>query len=333
MKKGFLLFVIVFLSVAVSAAAFAAPARTFILANDSSIDTITHLMTEKLAELLRAKSNGAFAVEIYPGAQMGSDVLLTQACQAGDIAFVLQTTAPQASFVPKLYVLDIPNLYRDVDVARRVLDRFSGMIGAEYERAGFKLLGFGDQHFRIMTCNKHIASMDDFKDIRIRTMLNKYHISYWKDLGAHPMPLAYSELSFSLDCGLVNAQENPLEVVAGGGFYRQQKYVINTNHLFHSISIIMSKKIFDSLTPDEQRIVLEAGRETALWGRGQADRRAEGRLETLKSNNMKIVNLSPAFLEEIKQKAQPTYQSIRSEVGNEFAEGFLRMVREIEGTN
>lgn len=304
----------------------AASSRAFVLANDASADTITNLMTVKLADLLKEKSNGAFTTEVYPSARMGSDVLLTQSCQAGDVTFVLQTTAPQASLVHAAYVFDMPNLYRDVKVARAALDSFLPVIAPYYEKAGFKLLGFADQHFRVMTANKRIAAIDDFKGIRIRTMQNKYHAAYWESLGAMPIPLAYPELPFSLDRGYVEAQENPIEVVVGGGFYTQQKYVVETNHLLHSISIIMSKSIYDGLTPEERKIVEEAARETAVWGRGQADAREAARLETLKTYGTEILPVSEALRGELIQRSRAMCDDIRKEVGNELADAFLKEI-------
>ena len=304
----------------------AASGRAFVLANDYATDTITHLMTVKLADLLKEKSNGAFATEVYPSAKLGSDVLLTQSCQAGDVTFVLQTTAPQASLVHAAYVFDMPNLYRDVSVARTALDSFLPTIAPYYERAGFKLLGFADQHFRVMTANRRIASIDDFKGVRIRTMQNKYHAAYWESLGAVPIPLPYPELPFSLDRGYVEAQENPIEVVVGGGFYKQQKYVVETNHLLHSISIIMSKAIYDGLTADEKKIVEEAARETAIWGREQADAREAARLKTLKAHGTEILPVSDGLRGELVQRSRGMRDDIRREVGNDLADAFLKEI-------
>lgn len=304
----------------------AASGRVFVLANDASPDTITNLMTVKLADLLKEKSNGAFATDIYPSAKMGSDVLLTQSCQAGDVTFVLQTTAPQASLVRAAYVFDIPNLYRDVSVARTVLDRFLPVIAPYYERAGFKLLGFADQHFRVMTANRRITSIGDFQNLRIRTMQNKYHAAYWGSLGAVPAPLPYPDLAFSLDRGYVEAQENPIEVVVGGGFYKQQKYVVETNHLLHSISIIMSKSVYDGLTPEERKIVEEAARETVVWGREQADARETTRLETLKAYGTELLPVNDELRGELVRRSHGLRDDIRREVGNDLTDAFLKEI-------
>lgn len=51
-----------------------------------------------------------------------------------------------------------------------------------YNDAGYELLGYADQGFRVMTTNKKIESLADFKGQKIRTMENSYHMAYWKAL-------------------------------------------------------------------------------------------------------------------------------------------------------
>ena len=220
MKKVALIVLAVFCFTGLFASmALAAPKHTFEVTNDSAEDTVTHLMTLKLAELLESKSNGEFKAEVYPSAQLGGDRELAQSCQAGDVAFVLQTTAPQVNFVPKLSVFDMPMLFTDVEQARTVLDKFQPVIAKEYEKAGFKILGFGDQGFRVMSTNKKVQSMADFKGIKVRTMENKYHMAFWKAIGANPTPLPWGEVYLSLQQGTIDAQENPLEVIVAAKSY------------------------------------------------------------------------------------------------------------------
>lgn len=328
MKKMVLFVLATFCLVAILAsAALAAPKYTFAVTNDSAEDTVTHLMTLKFAELLEKKSDGAFKAEIYPSAQLGGDRELAQSCQAGDIAFVLQTTAPQVNFVPKLSVFDMPMLFTDLPTARKVLDKFQPVIAKEYEKAQFKILGFGDQGFRVMSSNKEVKALPDFKGIKIRTMENKYHMAFWKEIGANPTPLPWGEVYISLQQGTIVAQENPLEVIVAGKIYEQQKYVIMTNHILHTITIIMSKQIYDGLAPEEQKIVDECARETVLYAREQADQRTANRIDILKKNNTAIVELSDEVKKEMLDKSAPVYKDIRKAVGDELADALMNEVK------
>ena len=63
-----------------------------------------------------------------------------------------------------------------------------------YQKGGYKLLGYADQGFRVMSTNKNVKSINDFKGQKIRTMENSYHLKFWKTLGANPTPMTFSEI-------------------------------------------------------------------------------------------------------------------------------------------
>ena len=310
-----------------AAAATAAP-KEFAIANDSTDDTVTGLMTQKLKEVLEAKSKGAFKVATFPNSQLGSDREITQSCQNGELAFVVQNTAPQVNFVPKAAVFDLPNLFPNKKVARAALDKFQRDIEPEYVKAGIVMLGFGDQGFRVLSSNKAINKIEDFKGLKLRTMENKYHVQYWQSLGANPTPLPFSELYLALQQGTVTGQENPYEVIVATKLYEVQKYVIDTNHLFHTITIIMSKNIYDQLTPEEQKLVRDAAREVITWGREQADKRHADRVAILKKNNVQIIKLDEKLLGEMQAKSKPVYDNISKAVGADLVKKLQDAVKE-----
>ncbi|WP_455595520.1 TRAP transporter substrate-binding protein [Cloacibacillus porcorum] len=309
------------------AAATAAP-KEFAIANDSTDDTVTGLMTQKLKEVLEAKSKGAFKVATFPNSQLGSDREITQSCQNGELAFVVQNTAPQVNFVPKAAVFDLPNLFPNKKVARTALDKFQKDIEPEYAKAGIVMLGFGDQGFRVLSSNKAINKIEDFKGLKLRTMENKYHVQYWQSLGANPTPLPFSELYLALQQGTVTGQENPYEVIVATKLYEVQKYVIDTNHLFHTITIIMSKNIYDQLTPEEQKLVRDAAREVIVWGFEQADKRHADRVAILKKNNVQIIKLDEKLLGEMQAKSKPVYDNISKAVGADLVKKLQDAVKE-----
>ncbi|WP_307755952.1 TRAP transporter substrate-binding protein [Cloacibacillus porcorum] len=327
MKKLTTLTAVLCIMLFAAAAATAAP-KEFAIANDSTDDTVTGLMTQKLKEVLEAKSKGAFKVATFPNSQLGSDREITQSCQNGELAFVVQNTAPQVNFVPKAAVFDLPNLFPNKKVARAALDKFQRDIEPEYAKAGIVMLGFGDQGFRVLSSNKAINKIEDFKGLKLRTMENKYHVQYWQSLGANPTPLPFSELYLALQQGTVTGQENPYEVIVATKLYEVQKYVIDTNHLFHTITIIMSKNIYDQLTPEEQKLVRDAAREVITWGREQADKRHADRVAILKKNNVQIIKLDEKLLGEMQAKSKPVYDNISKAVGADLVKKLQDAVKE-----
>ena len=156
-----------------------------------------------------------------------------------------------------MQVFDLPSAFDNIEEVRESLDneKFYNLMGDIYNDAGYKLLGFTDQGLRIMTTNKKIEEISDFKGQKIRTMENSNHIKFWKSIGANPTPMSFSEVYIGLQQNTIDAQENPYEVVVSSKLYEQQKYLIETNHLPHIISLIVSDDFYNNLCKEQQEII------------------------------------------------------------------------------
>ncbi|MFR3344919.1 MAG: TRAP transporter substrate-binding protein DctP [Anaerobutyricum sp.] len=122
-----------------------------------------------------------------------------RAVKTGDIPFVVQSPAPQVSFIATaLGVFDTPCLFENIDDARKAIDNpdFQKEIQKIYKGAGYDLLGIADQCFRVMTSAKPFTGIESFKGQKIRTMENAYHLQFWKQMGANPTPMSFSEVCY-----------------------------------------------------------------------------------------------------------------------------------------
>lgn len=293
--------------------------QSWVLAHSSTEGTITQLYSEKFAEEVEQLSNGEMRIQIYFGGSLGGDAELLESCEVGDIPFVAQNTAPQVSYLPQLSLFDLPCVYSDIKEFQAVLDEetFINKINDIYLSGGFRLLGMADQNFRVMTSNKKVESLKDFKGIKIRTMENANHIAFWKSLGANPTPMTFSEVYIGLSQGTIVAQENSYEVIVSSKLYEAQKYAIQTNHLPDLISLIVSEKFFQSLDKEQQAIIQEAATNAKRYAREQAALRAQERMEILEENNCEIVPVSEELMEQMRESAQGVYEDIRAIVNDD----------------
>ena len=128
----------------------------------------------------------------------------------------VQNTASQVSFMNDRAVFDLPFAFDTLDECRAKIDdpEFYSLISDVYTVGGYHLLGMADQGFRVMSTNKEVTSLQDFKGQKIRTMENSYHIAFWKALDANPTPMTFSEVYIGLQQHTIDAQENPYEAVS-----------------------------------------------------------------------------------------------------------------------
>ena len=291
----------------------------WVLATASPEDTVTQLYAEKFVEEVERLSDGEMKIDIYSNSSLGGDTELLESCMCGDIPFVVQNTAPQVSYFPRLCLFDLPCVFEDIEDLHEVLDNeeFIEKINEIYSEKGITLLGMSDQNFRVMTSNVKVETIDDFSGIKIRTMENSYHMAFWKAVGANPTPMSFSEVYIGLQQNTIDAQENPYEVIVSNNFYEQQKYVIQTNHLPHLLSLITNEEFLEGLTEEQQEIIYQAAETACEYAREQAALRVDERIEICEENGTEIVEVSDELWEDMKEASADLYEEIREVVDDD----------------
>lgn len=299
------------------------------LGSSSPEDTVTQIYAEKFADEVSRLSDGKMKITVYPNSVLGGDRELLESCRDGDIPFVVQNTAPQVTFMKDTAVFDMPALFDTIDEVREHVDNpdFMELMQKVYKEGGYELLGYADQGFRVMTTNKKVESIEDFKGQKIRTMENSYHMDYWKALGSSPTPMTFSEVYIGLQQGTIDAQENPYEVIVSNKLYEQQDYVVETNHLPHLISLIVSDSFFQDLPEEQQEIIREAADTAKEYAREQSDERIASRIETIEESGTEIVTLDDATKDEIKERCKNIYKSIQEAVSEDIIDAYLGDLR------
>ncbi|HWP51567.1 MAG TPA: TRAP transporter substrate-binding protein [Clostridia bacterium] len=295
------------------------------LGMDSPKDTVTYFYGQKLSEELAALSGGKMTVDVYTDGTLGGDVALLESCKDGNVTFVVQTTAPEVNFIPELAVFDMPVVYPTIKEFREVFDNadFMGKIAGFYDKAGYKLLGYADQTFRVMSSNKKIEKFADFSGVKIRTMENANHMAFWKAIGASPTPMAFGELYTGLQQGTVTAQENPYAVIAANKLYEVQDYIIQTNHLPHILAMIMNPSEYNALNDEEKAVLEEAVASATVYAREQADVLEAEKTKVIEDSGTEIIPVSAELYAEIKAAAQPVYDTIAQKVGQDLVDAYL----------
>jgi len=292
---------------------------------DSPEDAVTFIMAKKFADEVMRLSDGRLKVKVYPNGMLGGDRELLESVESGDIPFVVQTTAPQIDFIPETAIFNLPSAFANIAELRGTVNdpEFRKTFNEMYEKHGYKLLAVGDQGFRVMTSNKAVHKLDDFRGQKIRTMENVYHIAFWRSIGASPTPMNFGEVYIGLQQGTIDAQENPYETTVAARLYEQQKYVIETNHVPHLLTLIASKRFYDHLPDADRKIIDEASRLASEFAYQQADARLDGRLKIITDSGTEIIGVPPDLRQQIFEASQPVYTMVRNAVGDELVDSML----------
>jgi len=260
-------------------------------------------------ELVAAKvdeiTGGQLTIDYHPNGDLGNDEDLIRQMQANDIQLVVCQTAPTVSFIPEMAVFDLPMAFSkyDGDKIDEVLNGnsdFRNQLENAYENAGLKYLGIlQNATYRLTTSNVELNTLADFKGLQIRTMSNSNHMAFWTAIGAEPTPLAFSELYFALQSGIIDAEENAADTIVGSNFNEVQKVLACTNHILYANQICINKEAYDDLAPAYQSALNQAVKEALEEMRPLlADIDAENK-KILTQSGMTMIEYDNSFFDEI----------------------------------
>ena len=250
------------------AAAPAALAQTTVLkmAHIYTPGNIWYDAAEAYAKAVEEKSGGKVRIQIAHSGSTGDWPSSIEGLKIGTNDIVLQSigTLDRYNILPGIEAW--PYLLRDVDHFKKV---YYGPVGAEFmeevaKKTSFRIIGAGYRGARWLTSNKPVANLADLQGLKLRVPPLKMYRMTWDLLGARTVPMGPAELFTSLQQGVVDAQENPLEYVQFTKFYEVQKYGIDTRHVIGAMTWIFSDARFKRLPADVQALLKEEGERVML---------------------------------------------------------------------
>jgi TRAP-type transport system periplasmic protein len=275
---------------------------------------------KKFAEIVDQKSGGKLKVKGYFSGSLGDDTRATQALQGGIQEMTSPSTSPLVGMIKEFGVFDFPFLFNSEKEADAVLDGpFGQKMLDKLPEKGLIGLCYWENGFRQATNSRRaVAKADDFRGIKIRTMQNSVYLDTFRTLGANAVPMAFTELYTALETKTVDGQENPIPTIDASKFNEVQKYLSLTRHSYTPFVVLVSKRFWDKLNPEEKTILQEACVEARDFQR-TANREANARiLEQLKSKGMQVNDVTPDELAKMREAVKPVVEKYTKEFGEDM---------------
>jgi tripartite ATP-independent transporter DctP family solute receptor len=278
----------------------------------------------KFAEIVAAKSGGKLKVREFPNSSLGSEIQEQAALQGGTQEMMSASTTTLAGIVKEMGVFDFPFLFANEAEADAMLD---GPIGTRLRERlpehGLIALAYWENGFRYVTNSKRpINRPEDMDGLKIRVMPNPVYMETFKTMKANPVPLPFGELFTAMETKTVDAQENPYPIIAANKFNEVQKYLSNTRHSYNSFIVLFSKKIWDTYSPAEQKILQDAAIEARAYERKVSREMAGKSLADLKAKGMVVNDLSPAELARMREQLKPVAEKFSASYDQAFMRDF-----------
>ena len=272
---------------------------------------------KKFAEIVAAKSGGKMKVNLFLGSTLGSDQAVTSSVQGGTVEMSVMNSGILASVAKELAIFDFPFLFANEKESDAIVD---GPVGkkmhAKLEEKGIVGLAYWELGYRQMTNSKRpLNKVEDIEGLKLRVIPNPINVDWVKALGANPTPMPFPEVYGGLESKALDGQENPVSVIASNKFFEVQKHIALTNHQYNPQSVIFSKKVWDSLSAAERKLLDDAADESAQYQRSQARAAVAANLEILKKGGMQVTQFPPAEVAKLREKMKPVLAKYSANVG------------------
>ena len=226
----------------------------------------------KFGELMEKATGGKVKVNIYAADQLtnGNQSEGIQALMNGDpVQISMHSNLIYSAFDPRFNVVSLPFIYDSYDDADAKFDGEAGEklkeILGEY---GLHCMGIAENGFRELTNSKHeVKTVDDMKNLKVRVAGSNLLMECYKRWGADATNMNWSETYTALQQNTVEGEENPLPAIDAASVQEVQPYCSMWDAIYDCLFFCINQDIYESLTPEQQQVVDEAGQKAVEYER------------------------------------------------------------------
>lgn len=271
----------------------AASAKEFRSADVHPADYPTVRAVNEMSRIVSERTGGKHTIKVFGQSALGSEKDTVEQTKLGALDMVRVNTAAFNNIAPETVVPALPFIFKSKEHMRKVLD---GPVGEEIlkslEPQGFVGLAFYDSGSRsFYTPSKPIASLADAKGMKIRVQQSDMWVAVMQAMGANATPMPYAEVYTALKTGVVDAAENNWPSYESSRHYEVAKTYSLTEHSMAPELLVFSKRVWDTLSMEEQGIIKAAAKESVPFMRKLWDEREEAARKTVEGAGSKIVSV------------------------------------------
>ncbi len=274
------------------------PEITLVFAEVNPLDTIVGQMDTAFKEKVEELSGGTIKIDIQASGVLGSenDVLDTMLGGGGTIdlsrisAFALTSYGGEKS-----KLLSVPYTF----VSREHFWNFAESdLAADFLQepsengSGVRGLFYGEEGFRHFFTVKPISGLSDLAGMKLRVSNDPIMNGMVEGLGASPTVVDFGELYSALQTGVVDGAEQPIANYKSNAFPEVAANLILDGHTLGAVQVIITDEAWDSLTAEQQDILIEAGKYASAQNKASSQSAEDEVLEVLKADGVNVVEVT-----------------------------------------
>ncbi|MFV0360961.1 TRAP transporter substrate-binding protein [Tropicimonas sp.] len=287
-------------------------ADTYIVAVGAASNSLQGRSAAKFAEDLAARLGDAHKIEFYADGQLGDEKELMQKLRLGTVQFTLISSI-MTNVSPEFGLFEMPFLVKDRAHLRAIDENIVRTeLGPKAAAAGLHVISTWENGFRQVTNSKKpVNAPADLAGLKIRTPSSEWRVAMFKQWGANPTPMAFSEVFVALQTGTMDGQENPLTNIVGANFQEVQKYLSLTGHVYSPTYLTTGGRTWDGLPGDVKAAVDAVAAEVQGWSLAEGENADNQLIDRVRSAGMEINEVDKdAFI----AASAPVYEAFAKQV-------------------
>ena len=284
---------------------------------------------KKFGEILSHKTGGKLTAKLFASGTLGNDVTMISALRGGTQEMVCPDSSTLTSLVKEFGVLNLPKQILSEQEADALLDGpFGQKLLDKLPEKGLIGLAYWEHGFRSITNSKRpITKWEDLQGLKLRSIQIPIFIDINNTLGANAVPMPFTELYTALESKAVDGQDNALPTIESARLNEVQKYLSLTRIVYDPLVVLFSKKTWDRLNADEQKILREAAQEATAFQRKLNRERQVAFVQAAPAKGMAVNELSEAERARMREQLKPVTEKYSKELDPELLKEFLSEVQ------
>ncbi len=283
-------------------------------------------VADKFAELVNEASGGNVTISVYPNDQLagGNATKGIEMIAGGSVDLAAYASCTLQVIDGQLSVATIPWIFDSYENARNVIDSTGCTYYAErLSQKGLTYLGSFHNGFRQISNSKHaVRTPEDVKGLKIRVPGGEVYMSFFRELGADPVAMSWSEVFTAIQQGTIDGQENGLSITKTSKMNEIQKYMTLWNYTYENDLFVANTQVWEALQPETRELLKEKAVEACNWGRDKLEEEEAIIIDEFTAQDIEITELTEEELQAFKEAIAPMKERMIEKYGEEACSAF-----------
>jgi len=269
-----------------------------------------------LEKRVNEEMNGTACMQVFPSSTLYNDNKVLEALLNGDVQLAAPSLSKFEKFTKKFRIFDLPFLFENVDAVDRFQNSADGQkLLKAMNRRGLAGLAFWHNGMKHLSANKPLITPADAKGLKFRVQASDVLVAQFKQLGANPQKMAFSEVYGSLQTGVIDGQENTWSNIYGKKFFEVQDGVTETNHGIIDYLVVTSTEWWDELKPGVRDQFTQILKEVTTERNAESTKVNEANKQNIIEAGGKIRTLTPGQRTEWVKVLKPVWKKFEKDIG------------------